>query len=65
MVDCGLKRIAALAGLGWIADCTLGTLQWKDVRPPLRGVLRLHCRLGAKSPKGGPPSGDVGTDVSE
>eukprot|EP00969_Alexandrium_andersonii_P100047 4412758-Alexandrium_andersonii.AAC.1 len=30
MVDCGLRLIAALTGLGWIADRTLGTLQCKD-----------------------------------
>eukprot|EP00969_Alexandrium_andersonii_P363810 15462723-Alexandrium_andersonii.AAC.1 len=32
MADCGLRRIAALTGLGWIADCALGTLQCKDAR---------------------------------
>eukprot|EP00969_Alexandrium_andersonii_P189898 8390103-Alexandrium_andersonii.AAC.1 len=28
--DCGLRRLAALAGLERIADCTLGTLQCID-----------------------------------
>eukprot|EP00969_Alexandrium_andersonii_P329970 14582362-Alexandrium_andersonii.AAC.1 len=32
MADCGLRRIAAPTGLGWIADCTSGTLQCKDAR---------------------------------
>eukprot|EP00969_Alexandrium_andersonii_P000332 15069-Alexandrium_andersonii.AAC.1 len=35
MVDCALRRIAALACLGRIADCTLGTLRCKDARPLL------------------------------
>eukprot|EP00969_Alexandrium_andersonii_P023716 1035629-Alexandrium_andersonii.AAC.1 len=30
--DCGLRWIAALAGLGRIADCTLGALRCKDAR---------------------------------
>eukprot|EP00969_Alexandrium_andersonii_P214829 9487344-Alexandrium_andersonii.AAC.1 len=36
---CGLGRIAALAGLGLIADCILGTLQCKD--PSL--LCKLRC----------------------
>eukprot|EP00969_Alexandrium_andersonii_P177317 7841148-Alexandrium_andersonii.AAC.1 len=32
MADCGLRRIGALTGLGWIANCTLDTLLCKDAR---------------------------------
>eukprot|EP00969_Alexandrium_andersonii_P266015 11757299-Alexandrium_andersonii.AAC.1 len=35
MADWGLSRIAALAGLGQIADCTLGALRCKDARDPI------------------------------
>eukprot|EP00969_Alexandrium_andersonii_P362784 15460481-Alexandrium_andersonii.AAC.1 len=38
MADCGLRRIAALAGLGRIADCMLGALRRKD---PSAGRLML------------------------
>eukprot|EP00969_Alexandrium_andersonii_P330946 14628065-Alexandrium_andersonii.AAC.1 len=38
MADCGLRRIAALTGLAWIADCTLGPLRCKDARSV--GTLR-------------------------
>eukprot|EP00969_Alexandrium_andersonii_P064125 2824649-Alexandrium_andersonii.AAC.1 len=32
MADCGLRRIGALMGLGRIAECTLGALQYEDAR---------------------------------
>eukprot|EP00969_Alexandrium_andersonii_P135495 5993683-Alexandrium_andersonii.AAC.1 len=41
MADCGLRWIAALTGLEWVVDCTLGALQRKD---PSRGASGARGR---------------------
>eukprot|EP00969_Alexandrium_andersonii_P055425 2442028-Alexandrium_andersonii.AAC.1 len=41
--SCGVRRIAALAGLGRIADRTLDTSRCKD--PSLRAVSYTHLTL--------------------
>eukprot|EP00969_Alexandrium_andersonii_P032299 1410281-Alexandrium_andersonii.AAC.1 len=39
MADCRLRPIAALTGLGRIADCTLGAMQCKDPQLQLQAVF--------------------------
>eukprot|EP00969_Alexandrium_andersonii_P290914 12858844-Alexandrium_andersonii.AAC.1 len=52
MADCGLRWIAALAGLGRIADCTSGPLHCKDAsfsgaRRPAQCAQRAQRALSA------------------
>eukprot|EP00969_Alexandrium_andersonii_P278256 12300619-Alexandrium_andersonii.AAC.1 len=48
MADCGLRRIAALAGPWRIADCALGTLRCEDSWHALRRPgQRVQGRVGS------------------